>query len=96
MEKNQEVDVKIQRKHGIEWIKEYADSLSLSVTDLILYAVRWSRGSNDYLIGDHNLDGVITDPCFWTELVNYKGEFSSTNPSGVGPKRDNFFSCSCG
>jgi hypothetical protein len=76
-----------------EWIKRYADSLSLHHSTLMQGADDWVASQDDswpeYLIQGGTLEGESTSPDFWHHYQIVRGV---TVPDDA---QANFFSCSC-
>jgi hypothetical protein len=77
-----------------KWIREYADRLGLTYSDLMAGADDWVRsqekgGWGDYLVQGGLLEGVMTSDEFWPHYENVR------NKQVDEKHKANFFSCSC-
>ncbi len=70
------------------WIERYADSIGV-VYDELMEAAREHLYHGSYLVRGSLLEGVYTDPEFWSHYQMLTGTFVPED------KRENFFSCTC-
>ncbi len=89
-----------EQEISLQWIKDYADGLSLHWSVLMEGADEWLRGepskwaegkywSGEHLVQGGTLEGESTSPEFWKHYCIVRGK------EVPELAKSNFFSCSC-